>query len=98
MKVTVSRLEVYPAEEPTGWAVGLVCECDNGNSFYVDTVVSNTDAADDQAALDAALVTLGPGINERCGVLDARSSLIGSDVTAGLGNVVDDVVDDVDGE
>ena len=98
MKVTVSRLELYPHEEPTGWAVGFVCECANNKSFYVDTVVSHEDAADDEAAVAHAIETLGVGIKDRCAAIEAKSSLLGSDVSVQLGlddePVVDDTVDE----
>ena len=81
MKLTVSRLELYPADAPTGWAVGFVCECSNGTSFYTDTVVSHEDAVEDSAAVDVALNHLGDSISQRCAALEATSSLLGSDVT-----------------
>ena len=83
MKVTVSRLESYPAEEPTGWAVGFLCVCGIAadKSFYVDTVVSHGDAVDDEDAVDKALDVLGSSISERCAAIEARSSLLGSDVS-----------------
>jgi len=82
MTLTVSRLEKYPAEEPTGWAVGLVCECaSNGKSFYTDTVVSFDDAADDEAAVAKALEVLGESINARHDVMMDKSGLLGTDVS-----------------
>ena len=78
--LTVSRLEKYPADEPTSWAVGLVCECDNGRSFYTDCTVSFEDAIDDSAAVTVALDRLKDSIHARCTDLDGRSALIGNDV------------------
>lgn len=96
MKLTVSRLEAYPAEEPTGRAVGFVCECDNGRSFYVDTVVSFDDGASDEDAVTKALESLGENILAQRAALEAKSALVGSDVSDQLVEpVVDDVVDDV---
>jgi hypothetical protein len=82
--LTVSRLEKYPAEEPNSWAVGLVCECDNGRSFYTDCTVSFEDAADDDAAVTEALVRLKDSIMSRCTDLDSKSALIGNDVLGQL--------------
>lgn len=89
MKLTVSRLEAYPADEPTGRAIGFVCECSNGRSFYVDTVVSFADAGSDEDALDKALEVLSDNINAQCTALEAKSALVGSDVS-------DRIVDDHD--
>ena len=99
MKLTVSRLEAYPADEPTGRAVGFVCECVNGRSFYVDTVVSFADAGTDDQALDKALQVLGDKINAQCTALEAKSALVGEDVSSRLSDddvAVDDVVVDDD--
>ena len=79
--LSVSRLQKYPENEPVGWAIGFVCECDNGRSFYVDTVVSFDDADDEDVAVDKALETLSEGLMSRCAAEDAKSSLIGVDVT-----------------
>ena len=92
MNITVSRLEQYPSLEPTGYAVGFNCSCENGRSFYTDTVVSFDDASDDDAALAAALEVLGESIQSRCDVLSELpqlpepgdrppSELLGADVS-----------------
>ncbi len=82
MTIKVTRLEQYPAEEPTGWAVGFACTCTNSDrGFYTDIVVSFDDAGDDEAAVDIALDTVKESIVSRCEVLDAKSSLLGLDVT-----------------
>ena len=102
MKLTVSRLEAYPADEPNGRAVGFVCECSNGRSFYVDTVVSYDDAGSDEDAVDKALESLGDNILAQCTALESKSALLGSDVSDQLEHdapVVEPVVDDiVDGD
>ena len=50
----VTRLDQYPAENPTGWAVGFTVTTDNNRSFYRDTVISFTDADSDNLAIDLA--------------------------------------------
>ena len=82
--LTVSRLEKYPADEPHGWAVGLICECDNGRSFYTDCVVHFDDAEDDEAAVTKAVEQLSESLESRCAQLEAKSALIGSDVIGQL--------------
>jgi len=78
--LNVSRIEKYPKDLPTGWAVGFVCECDNDRSFYVDTVVSFDNADNEDEAVDKALNSLKDGIKSRCDSEDAKSSLLGLDV------------------
>jgi hypothetical protein len=78
--LNVSRLEKYPEDLPTGWVVGFVCECDNGRSFYTDTVVSFDNADNEDEAVDKALAELKEGITSRCAAEDAKSSLLGIDV------------------
>jgi hypothetical protein len=50
----ISRLERYPAEEPTGWAVGFVVTCNNGREFYIDTLIPFTEAKTDEEAVEKA--------------------------------------------
>lgn len=78
--LTVSRLDRYPSDEPMGWAVGFTCECDNGRSFYVDTVVSFDDADTDEEAVNHGLSVLKDDINSRCVTESEKSSLLGTDV------------------
>ena len=78
--LTVTRLEKYPAQEPTGWAVGFVCECDNGRSFYNDCIVSFERANDDEEAVNVALEELKEVIHHRCTQMESKSELVGSDV------------------
>jgi len=78
--LNVSRLEQYPTEDPHGWAVGFICECDNGRSFYVDTVVSFEDADDQDSAIDVALESVKEGVMSRCTQEDEKSALLGIDV------------------
>jgi hypothetical protein len=81
MNITVARLEQYPNDQPTGWAVGFNVVANNDRSFYVDTVVSFDDAESDEDAVDNALSTLSEGINSRVDALEGVSSLLGTDVT-----------------
>jgi len=41
--IKVAKMHLYPAEEPSGWAVGFVFTLENGRSNYLDTVVSLAD-------------------------------------------------------
>jgi len=76
----VSRLEKYPAEEPTGWAVGFVVTCNNGRQFYIDTVVPFSDAATDEEAVNVAKTRLAEQIQAQVAALEAKSPLLGQDI------------------
>jgi len=90
--IVVSRLEKYPHDEPNGWAVGFHCTADNDRSFFIDTVIPFDAAADDEAAVAAALVALGNNINSQLDALNSKSALLGSEVD--LPDVVDHDHDD----
>tara|TARA_R110000751_G_scaffold214118_1_gene317637 strand:- start:88 stop:336 length:249 start_codon:yes stop_codon:yes gene_type:complete len=81
MKIVVSRLEQYPEDEPTGWAVGFNVVAGNGRSFYVDTVISFDKADKDEDAIAVALQGLKKSINSRVTALNKKSALIGSEVS-----------------
>ena len=80
MKVIVSRLEQYPENEPTGWAVGFNVTLENGRSFYTDTVISFDKAGDDEAAVKKAKTALKSQINKQATALGKKSSLVGTEV------------------
>ena len=79
--ITISRLEKYPADEPTGHAVGFTVETSNGKSFYVDTTVSFADADDDDKAVSEAYKSLKDTVDGRITELEAKSSLLGTELT-----------------
>ena len=79
-KITISRIEKYPADEPTGHAVGFTVETSNGKSFYVDTTVSFDDADDDDKAVSEAYKSLKDTIDSRVSDLEAKSSLLGTEL------------------
>lgn len=91
--IVVSRLEKYPHDEPNGWAVGFHCTADNDRSFFIDTVIPFDVAADDEAAVAAAVVALGNSIHSQLNDLNSKSALLGSEVDL-PDVVVDDVVDE----
>ena len=81
MKILISRLEQYPAEQPIGFCVGFTVSATNGRSFYQDTVVSFDNASDDQSAVDFALAQMINGFKSQCDTLEAISQLLGAVVT-----------------
>jgi len=78
MKITIARLETYPAEEPTGYAVGFSVSLPNGTSFYRDVVVGFNDALTDEAAVGKAVEQLKTQLAEEAERLDKKSSLLGT--------------------
>ena len=52
MKITIAKLEKYPADFPTGTAVGFNVKFDNDRSIYIDAVVG-LDLTEDEAAAAA---------------------------------------------
>jgi len=81
MKIVVSRLEQYPEDEPTSWAVGFNVTAENDRSFYVDTTIGFDKADNDSDAVDAALAGLKKSINSRVTALNKKSSLVGTEVS-----------------
>jgi len=79
--LTVSRLDKYPTENPTGWAVGFVVTCNNGRQFYIDTVVPFTEAATDEEAVNVAKTRLAEQIQAQVAALEAKSPLLGQDIS-----------------
>jgi hypothetical protein len=80
-EVIVVRLEQYPPEEPTGWAVGFSVVCSNGRSFYIDTVVSFDRAKTDEEAVEVALEELREQIESRVRELESKPSVLGRKIT-----------------
>ena len=81
--ITISRLEQYPADTPTGHAVGFTVEASNGKTFYVATVIPFTDADNDDTAVSEAYKELKDTINSRVSEEEAKSSLLGTELVFG---------------
>ena len=75
----VTRLDQYPAEDPTGWAVGFTVETDNGRSFYRDTVIPFTDADSDNIAIDLAYGKLSKKLHMLTASYEKQGSRLGSE-------------------
>jgi hypothetical protein len=80
-EITVVRLEQYPSDEPTGWAVGFNVVCSNGRSFYIDTVVNFEKAQTDEEAVKVALENLREQIQQRINELEKKPLLLGTKLT-----------------
>ena len=75
----VTRLDQYPVEDPTGWAVGFTVTTDNGRSFYRDTVIPFTDAANDNLAIDLAYGRLSSKLQMLTTSYEKQGSRLGSE-------------------
>lgn len=80
-EITVVRFEQYPPDEPTGWAVGFNVTCNNGRSFYIDTVVGFDKSQTDEEAVNVALEELRETIQNRVNELEKKPALIGAKLT-----------------
>jgi len=77
----VVRLEHYPQDEPTGYAVGFVVICNNNRDFYIDTIVPFSDASTDEDAITVAKNNLIEAIQARVTELEQKSPLIGQELS-----------------
>ena len=78
--IKVAKFELYPADEPTGYAVGFSYQCEGG-AVYRDTVVplSECDGLGDEEICDLAFEELRTGFEATISDLDAKSSVIGKE-------------------
>ena len=75
----VTRLDQYPAEDPTGWAVGFTVTTDNNRSFYRDTVIPFTEADNDNLAIDLAYGRLSGKLHRLTVSHEKQGSRLGSE-------------------
>jgi len=76
-EVVVTRLELYPQDEPTSYAVGFTVSCGEGKSFYMDTTIPLSDAADSETAVNLAYEKMKDTINEKVAALTEKPAIIG---------------------
>ena len=77
-EILISRLELYPEDSPSGYAVGFIVKTKNDKSFYMDVVVSFSEADTEKKAVDVGYEKLKDAIEERLEVLEKENSLLGS--------------------
>jgi hypothetical protein len=76
MTIKVAKLEKYPAEIPTGWAVGFNITFDNDRTDYIDTITP-LDLTEEQA-VEAAWNILKDAIKQKEQTIGALPKLVGS--------------------
>jgi hypothetical protein len=90
--IKVVRFSLYPADEPTGYAVGFAYEA-NGRNGYIDTVVPLDEVAGKsseeivQLALtleqphgEDEVTTIAQIINEQLNAFEAKNPIIGLEI------------------
>jgi hypothetical protein len=73
----VVKLEQYPLTEPQGWVVGFNVVCNNGRSFYIETVIDFNKATTDEVAVEVALEELKETIQNKVSELENKPSILG---------------------
>lgn len=76
MKITIAKLEKYPADFPTGIAVGFNVTFDNDRAIYIDTVVG-LDLTEDEA-VKAAWEQVKGSVDAQKLTIGALPKLVGS--------------------
>ena len=78
-EIKIARMDLYPADEPTGYAVGFSYGVNNRQG-YMDTVVSLEEAKDktQEEIANIALGNLKSAISQQLTAWEAKSSLIGT--------------------
>jgi hypothetical protein len=80
MQIQIAKYELYPAEEPMGYAVGFNVTTGNNRQFYRDTIVTLEQAQNksDEEIVTFAYETLKTGIEDEVIRLESKSNLLGS--------------------
>ena len=76
-EIVISRLELYPEESPTGYEVGFITKT-SGKCFYMDVVVSFSEADTEEKAVDVGYEKLKDAIEERVEMLEKTKTLVGT--------------------
>ena len=76
MIIKIAKLEKYPAEMPTGTAVGFTVIFDNDRSTYIDVVVG-LDLTEEEAVA-AAWEQVKPSVEAQKLIVGALPKLLGS--------------------
>ncbi len=77
-EIKLVKLSLYPADEPTSYAVGFSVTC-NGRSKYADCTVPLADCTDktDEEIANLGWEQLGAGFESFITASEAKSALIG---------------------
>ena len=98
MQVKIAKFEKYPAEFPTGYAVGFDITFENGRSQYIDTIVS-LDLTEDEA-VPAAWQNVKASVENFKTTVGALPKLVGAVFTPPVEEeeVVEEVVEEAPAE
>ena len=84
-EVKVVRFDLYPQEEPTGYAVGFSFSSNN-RTGYIDTLVT-LDEAKDKSQEDVVLLALSKvrtDINSHLASFESKSPMLGTSIDVAL--------------
>lgn len=100
MQVKIARFELYPEEEPTGYAVGFTITTSNNRVFYRDTVVSLdvSEQRTDEEIVQEAWNELKDAILSEVERLERKSQIIGKTLILPDGLLEDELPEPSAGE
>jgi hypothetical protein len=76
MQITIAKLQKYPAELPTGIAVGFTVKFENDRSIYIDTIVGLE--LTEEEAVAAAWAQVKESVEAQKLTVGALPKLVGS--------------------
>ncbi len=74
--IKITKLDTDTSGGEPGHCIGFTVSCNNGYSFYVDTIVPYSISSGANGAIKLALLELSPGINTRVSALNEISEII----------------------
>ena len=77
---TVAKYNLYPAEEPTGIAVGFSLKC-KGRAAYQDTVVplADCDGLTEEEVCDLAFEDVRAGLEAQAAAFETKGEILGKE-------------------
>ena len=94
-EVKVVRFDLYPQEEPTGYAVGFSFSANN-RSGYTDTLVTLDEAKDksQEEIVSIALSKVKTGINTQLTSFESKSPVLGMSIDVSELDVEDEPIEE----
>ena len=81
-KYKVAKFNLYPADEPTGMAVGFSVK-NKGREAYQDTIVSlaNCEGLTEEEICDLAFEDVRDSLEAQAAIFETKGEILGSDYT-----------------
>lgn len=80
MKIKIAKYELYPADDPIGYAIGFNVTTSNGRNLYRDVVISLDDISNGDTEVEIvnkAWTNLSEGIMNEVTLLENKSQALG---------------------